>query len=43
MLMNFHYVVPTSIPSNLVENGPVVSEKRKFNFNVNDLGPRSRN
>ena len=29
---------------NLVKNGPVVSEKSKFQFsNVNDLGPRSRN
>ena len=28
---------------NLVKNGPVVSEKSKFQFsNVNDLGPRSR-
>ena len=29
---------------NLVKNGPLVSEKSKFQFsNVNDLGPRSRN
>ena len=29
---------------NLVQNGPVVSEKRKCQFSyVNDLGPRSRN
>ena len=29
---------------NLVKNGPVVSEKSKFQFsNVNDLGPKSRN
>ena len=29
---------------NLVKNGPVVSEKSKFQFsNVYDLGPRSRN
>ena len=29
---------------NLVKNGPVVSEKSKFQFsNVNDLGLRSRN
>ena len=29
---------------NLVKNGPVVSEKSKFQFsNVNDLGPRSIN
>ena len=29
---------------NLAKNGPVVSEKSKFQFsNVNDLGPRSRN
>ena len=29
---------------NLVKNGPVVSEKSKFQFsNVNDLGPRPRN
>ena len=28
----------------LVKNGPVVSEKSKFEFSyVNDLGPRSRN
>ena len=28
----------------LVKNGPVVTEKSKFQFsNVNDLGPRSRN
>ena len=29
---------------NLVKNGPVVSEKNKFEFSyANDLGPRARN
>ena len=33
-----------AVIQNLVKNGPVVSEKSKFQFsNVNDLGPRSIN
>ena len=40
MFINFHF----HVPNNLVKNGPVMSEKSKFQFaNVNDLGPRSRN
>ena len=40
MFINFLFHVPNT----LVKNGPVVSEKSKFQFsNVNDLGPRSRN
>ena len=35
--------VGTDESTPLVKNGPVVSEKSKFQFsNVNDLGPRSR-
>ena len=35
---------PIADIQNLVKNGPVVSEKSKFQFsNVNDLGLRSRN
>ena len=31
MLMNFDFLVPTKL-QNLVENGPVISEKGKFQF-----------
>ena len=30
MLMNFHFLVHKAYLQNLVENGPVVSEKSKF-------------
>ena len=35
MLMNFNKLVPTSLHSKLVENGPVGSEKTS----INDIGP----
>ena len=39
MFTNFHFHI-----QNLVQNGPVVSEKIHFEFlNVHDLGPRSSN
>ena len=34
MLMNFQFILPTSLHSNLAENGPVVTEKSKFNFHM---------
>ena len=38
------YLIADNVIQNLVKNGPVVSEKSKFQFsNVNDLGPRSIN
>ena len=44
MLISFHFHVPIADIQNLVKNGPVVSEKSKFQFsNVNDLEPRSIN
>ena len=44
MLTNFHFLVPESFHTNLVQNGPVVSEKIRFEFlYVHDLGPRSSN
>ena len=44
MLTNFHFLVPESFHRNLVQNGPVVSEKIRFEFlYVHDLGPRSSN
>ena len=44
MLINFHFLVPKSLHTNLVQNGSVVSEKIRFEFlYVHDLGPRSRN
>ena len=44
MLTNFHFLVPESFHTKLVQNGPVVSEKIRFEFlYVNDLGPRSSN
>ena len=44
MLINFHFLVPESFHTKLVQNGSVVSEKIRFVFSyVNDLGPRSRN
>ena len=44
MLFNFHFHVPKSLHTTLVKNGPVVSEKNKFEFlYVNDLDPLSRN
>ena len=32
MLMNFYTIVPESLHKNLDENGPVISEKSKFQF-----------
>ena len=44
MFTNFHFLVPESFHTNLVKNGPVVSEKIWFEFlYVHDLGPRSSN
>ena len=44
MLMNFHFLVPTSLHSNSAENGPLATKNSKFNISyVNDIGPRSRN
>ena len=44
MSSDFHFLVPESFHTNLVEIGPVVSEKTQFEFlYVHDLGPRSRN
>ena len=44
MFTNFHFLVPESSHKNLVQNGPVVSEKIWFEFlDVHDRGPRSRN
>ena len=44
MLTNFHFLVPENFIQNLVQNGPVVSEKIWVEFlYVHDLGPRSRN
>ena len=43
MLINFHFLVPESFHTNLVQNGSVVSEKIRFEFlYVHDLGPRYR-
>ena len=44
MLINFHFLVPESFHTNLVQNGSVVTKKIGFEFlYVHDLGPRSRN
>ena len=45
MLTNFHFLVYLkAFIQNLVQNGPVVSKKIRFEFlNVHDLGPRSSN
>ena len=44
MLTDFHFLVPESFIQNLIQNGPVVSEKIRFEFlYVHDLGPRSSN
>ena len=44
MLINFHFLVPESFHTKLVQNGLVVSEKIRFEFlYVHDLGPRLRN
>ena len=44
MSSDFHFLVPESFHTNLVQIGTVVSEKIQFEFlNVHDLGPRSRN
>ena len=41
---NFHFLVPESVHTNLVQNGTVDSEKILFEFlYVHNLGPRSRN
>ena len=42
LLTDFYFLVPESFHKNLVQNGPVVSEKIQFEFlYVHDLGPRS--
>ena len=44
MSSDFHYLVPESFHTNLVQNGPVVSEKIWFEFlYVHNLGPRLSN
>ena len=44
VLTNFHFLVPESFIQNLVQNGPVVSEKIWFEFlYIHDLGPRLSN
>ena len=44
MLTNFHFLVPESFHTKLVQNGTVVSEKIWFEFlYVHNLGPRSSN
>ena len=44
MSSDFHFLVPESVHTNLVQIGAVVSEKIQFEFlYVHDLGPRSRN
>ena len=44
MSSNFHFHVPESFHTNLVQNGTEVSQKIRFEFlYVHDLGPRSRN
>ena len=44
MSINFHFLVPCAFIQNLVQNGPVVSEKIRFEFlYVHDLGQRSSN
>ena len=44
MLTNFHSLYLKVFKQNLVQNGPVVYEKIRFEFlNVHDLGPRSSN
>ena len=45
MSSDFHFLVPESSHiQNLVQNGPEVSEKIRFEFlYVHDLGPRSSN
>ena len=40
----FHFLLPESFIQNFVQNGPVVSEKIRFEFlYLHDLGPRSNN
>ena len=44
MSLDFHFLVPGSFHTNLVQIGKVDSEKILFEFlYVHDLGPRSRN
>ena len=44
MLTNLHFLVPKAFIQNLVQNGPVVSEKIWFEFlYVHEPGPRSSN
>ena len=44
MSSNFHFLVPESFHTSLVQNGTVVSEKIRLEFlYVHDLGLRSRN
>ena len=42
MSSDFHFLVPESFHTNLIQNGQVVSEKIRFEFlYVYNLGPRS--
>ena len=44
MSSDFHFLYLKAFIQNLVQNGPVVSEKIRFEFlYVHDLGPRSSN
>ena len=44
MLTNFHFLVPESFHTKFSSDGPVASEKIRFEFlYVHDLGPRSSN
>ena len=46
MLINFHFPIPESLHTKLVQNGPLVSEYLKVRIifsDVNGLGPRSEN
>ena len=44
MTSDFHFLVPESFHTNLVQIDTVVSEKIQFEFlYVHDLGPRSKN
>ena len=44
MSSDFHFLLPESFHKNLVQNGPVVPEKSRFEFlYVHGLGPKSNN
>ena len=44
ILSNFDFIAHKSLHKNLVQYGPLASDKRLFSFSyVNDIGPRSRN